>query len=107
MNLNIGENIRRIRREHDITQEKLAEYLNVSHQAVSKWESGAVFPDITLLPKLANIFGVSIDTLFGMDSRPPAVEIDKILSKVVMLSTGRQFTEAEVVNRALSVPIFF
>ncbi|MDR1630794.1 MAG: helix-turn-helix domain-containing protein [Oscillospiraceae bacterium] len=66
MNIQISETIRRLRKERGITQEELADIFNVSFQSVSKWERGECFPDITLLPALANFFKVSIDTLFGM-----------------------------------------
>ena len=66
MTLKIGETIKRLRKEQDITQEKLADYLNISYQAVSKWENGLALPDITLLPKLANFFGVSTDELLDL-----------------------------------------
>ncbi|MBE6930456.1 MAG: helix-turn-helix transcriptional regulator [Ruminococcaceae bacterium] len=64
----IGQRIRQFRREQGLTQEKLAETLGVTCQAVSKWETGETYPDITLLPTLANLFGVSVDSLLGMDA---------------------------------------
>jgi len=67
MSFTIGENIRDLRLERAITQEQLAEQLNVSAPAVSKWERGEAYPDITLVPKLAEILGVSTDKLFGVD----------------------------------------
>ena len=54
--LKIGENIKELRKAQDVTQEKLADYLNISYQAVSKWENGLALPDITLRPQLANFF---------------------------------------------------
>lgn len=51
----------------DLTQEDVADYLNITPQSVSKWERGETYPDITLLPALANIFETSIDLLIGMD----------------------------------------
>ena len=60
----IGKQIKFYRQEKQVKQEELAEYLGVSYQAVSKWETGASVPDIALLPKLAVYFGVSIDELF-------------------------------------------
>lgn len=62
----IGEQIKRFRLEKQVTQEELAEFLSVSFQAVSKWETGVSTPDISLLPKLAIFFGISIDELFEM-----------------------------------------
>ncbi len=62
----IGEQIKYYRQEKHVKQDELAEYLGVSFQAVSKWETGASTPDISLLPKLAMFFGISIDELFEM-----------------------------------------
>lgn len=67
MNLLIGENIKRIRRERDLTQEEVAAHLGVSFQSISKWERGDGYPDITMLPALANYFGISVDELLGMN----------------------------------------
>lgn len=58
-----GTYISHLRKEKDMTQIELADMLNVSHQAVSKWERGESMPDIGLLPKLSEIFGVSIDNI--------------------------------------------
>ena len=60
----IGVQIAKLRKEKNITQEELAKNLDVSAQAVSKWENGGA-PDLELLPKIADYFGVSIDYLFG------------------------------------------
>lgn len=68
MEINIGENIRRLRRERGITQGQLAEKLNITNAAVSKWERGDSFPDITMLFPIADYFGISIDELMGHDS---------------------------------------
>ena len=65
--MNIGETIRHLRRERDITQEVLAEYLGVSSKAVSQWECSRTMPDIAQLPVLANVFEVTIDELLGVD----------------------------------------
>jgi transcriptional regulator with XRE-family HTH domain len=65
MNINIGENIKILRKRKNITQEELAEYLGISFQSVSKWERGEGFPDITMLPDLADFFNISIDDLIG------------------------------------------
>ncbi len=63
--MNIGNNIKQLRQQKNLTQEQVAEKLGVSYQAVSKWENNSNTPDITLLPKIANHFGVSIDALFS------------------------------------------
>lgn len=64
MSLPLGDNIKRLRNEQKITQEQLAEYLNISYQAISKWENNITIPDVQLLPAIAEYFEVSIDELF-------------------------------------------
>ena len=66
--LYLSENLKKFRVLKSLTQEDVAEYLNVTPQSVSKWERGDCYPDITLLPALANIFETSIDLLIGMDA---------------------------------------
>lgn len=67
MKLNIGETIKKIRREREITQEEFAEVLGVSCQSVSRWENGSCYPDIELIPTIAEFFGISTDRLMGID----------------------------------------
>ncbi len=73
----IGGNIKRLRKERNYTQEELAELLNVTPQAVSKWENGNGLPDISQLVPLASVFGVSTDALLGVgtDENSEALEI--------------------------------
>jgi len=65
MEKTLSANISKYRKINKLTQEKLAGMLGVSFQAVSKWETGQSFPDLELIPKLAAVFKVSIDTLLG------------------------------------------
>lgn len=73
--MEIGKKIKNLRLEKNVKQEELAEYLGVSFQAVSKWETGASVPDIALLPGIAVFFGVTIDELFQM---PEEAEFERI-----------------------------
>ena len=66
--MSFGDKIKTLRRQSNYTQEKLAELLSISPQAVSRWETDVAMPDISLLPPIANLFGVSTDYLLGMDS---------------------------------------
>ncbi len=68
--MKIGENIRALRQSRMLTQEQVALHLGVSSQAVSKWETSANTPDIALLPGLADLFGVTVDALFGRETLP-------------------------------------
>jgi len=81
MNIYIGENIKRLRKEKDMTQETLADFLGVSFQSVSKWERGEALPDITLVPSIANYFGVTIDELMGNDKIINEEKIQKYLAE--------------------------
>lgn len=71
--MTLGNKIAQCRKAMNITQDTLAQQLGVSNQAVSKWESDQCCPDVMLLPKLADIFGITIDELFGREV-PPAQE---------------------------------
>ena len=62
----IGLKIKSLRKKKDLTQEKLAEYLGVSFQAVSKWETGVASPDLSMIIPLARLLGCSTDELFGL-----------------------------------------
>ena len=66
MELKIAEKIRKLRVEKNVTQEELAAHISISAQAVSKWERGEGYPDITLLPRIALFFGVTTDELLGV-----------------------------------------
>lgn len=64
----IGENIATLRKNQVMTQEALASAIGVSTQAISKWENNTNMPDISLLPIISNIFGVTIDELFRKEN---------------------------------------
>ncbi len=68
--MTIGKRIQTLRKEKNLTQEQLAEQIGVSAQAVSKWENDYSCPDISILPKLAEVLGVSTDTLLGVETLP-------------------------------------
>lgn len=70
-NFKLNENIGFYRKKLDLTQEELAQKLGVTNQTVSKWESAKSCPDISLIPKIADIFGISIDELFGREAKLP------------------------------------
>jgi len=76
--MNLGNKIRELRRANSLTQEQLAASLNISPQAVSKWEMGASFPDMTMIPILASFFKVSLDELFDFDVNNVEQEIESI-----------------------------
>lgn len=81
MKLQIGENLKRLRRAKDMTQEDLAQMLGVSYQSVSRWENGACYPDLELLPLLADFFGVSVDQLMGVNEAHAQQQINQYLDR--------------------------
>jgi len=81
MQLNLGNNIRNLRRRDKKTQEALSEALGVTPQAVSRWEAGGSYPDMNLIPSIANYFGVTIDELFGYQNQREN-RIDSLVSQI-------------------------
>ena len=79
--MNIGANIRKLRKEKRMSQEELAEHLHISSQAVSKWETGVSSPDIDMLPKLAILFGTSLDNLLDFDQSRVDAAIEDLLNE--------------------------
>lgn len=80
--LKLGENIKKFRLKSDLTQEQLADVIGVSAQAVSRWENGTTYPDITLLPTIANYFEITIDELMGMEDFKSEEQIKELLAKI-------------------------
>lgn len=81
----IAENLKSLRKVKDFTQEEVAEKICVSPQSVSKWERGECYPDITLLPSLANLYKVSLDALIGMD------KINDAEARVAIFESGHEY----------------
>ena len=100
--MNIGQKIKELRQENNLTQEELAEQLGVSPQAISRWENSTTYPDITLLPIIANMFDVTIDYLLDMDSYKMKEEIDKILEQsMVLFNQGKTKERGQLLEEAL------
>lgn len=95
--LSMNETIRARRRALGMTQEQLAERLGVSAPAVSKWEQGASYPDVTLLPALARLLGIDLNTLMGFARTPEKAEITRMLTRV------SDAARAEGVNAGLTL----
>lgn len=83
MDILIGDKIKELRKSRGITQEQLAEAIGISFQAVSKWENHIALPDITLIPALANYFGITCDELFGMNLMETKAQIEAICAEAV------------------------
>ena len=81
MTIYLSENIKRLRRENNLTQETLAEFLGVTFQSVSNWERGESYPDITILPEIASFFKVSIEDLLGVNKAEDEEDIKRLLEE--------------------------
>ncbi|ADL33394.1 HTH/TPR domain-containing protein [Butyrivibrio proteoclasticus B316] len=92
-------NLKKYRIQKDLTQEDVAEFLGITAQSVSKWERGESYPDITLLPALANIFETSVDLLLGMDTiRAEQTRLD-IHKKAISFQRSGNYDMAEKTYR--------
>lgn len=80
MKESMGQIIRRLRKERNLTQEELAEQLGVTFQAVSKWENDAGLPDISQVIPLATVFNVSTDVVFGIYGTDHETEVENIIN---------------------------
>lgn len=86
----VGKRIAELRKQEGLTQKQLADKLGVSNKAISKWETGEGFPDITMIPKLSAIFNVSSDYLLYKEGETFAdvssAEQESIAGKVFLIS---------------------
>lgn len=110
MDNTLGKRIASFRKENNLTQEQLAEMLNVTPQAVSKWENDIACPDISLLPELAKTFNVSIDELLiGKKEEKKVVELIPEEKRKdyndLMLRICVDSTEGDKVRVNLPIPI--
>ena len=78
MNVKIGAILKKLRKENNLTQDALASAVGVTPQAISRWESESGYPDIELLPALADFFSVSTDELLGYKLSEREEEIERI-----------------------------
>ena len=95
--MTIGERIKALRKKNDLTQEKLADYLCVSYQAVSKWECGASSPDLSLIVPLAKLLHVTTDELLGM--APPEAD-ERKREYDALYEKAHQPEQLEIAQRA-------
>ena len=104
MKLALGDNIRRFRRSMDMTQEQLAEQLGVSFQSVSRWENGTTYPDMELLPAIANLFSLTVDELLGVQTIRQEHDLNAIFTEAIALEKDGDYAAAvQVLRRALAV----
>jgi len=95
--LYIGENLKTLRKDKNLTQEEVAEILCVSPQSISKWERNDTLPDITMLPALANLYKVSVDFLIGMD------KINDSQAKNTVFHKGHEYLKNNDTTAAIEI----
>ena len=93
--MSIGKNIKKARQEADMTQEQLAELLNISVSAVSQWESDKTTPDISMIPALCNVFQMTSDKLLDIELEKNEEAIEAIRNEAVKFSSKGKGLEAE------------
>jgi len=102
MTVQVGGKIKALRARHGVTQERLAETLGITAQAVSRWESEACYPDIELLPAIADYFGVSVDDLLCVDRGKRDAKIKAYIEQAHGLQWQGVFDEpVDILRRAL------
>ena len=93
MSESLGQRLQRFRKRANLTQEEVATKLNITPQAISKWENDVSAPDISLLGEIADMFGVTVDELLGRQPQTiylpegPRKPIDSLMLKIKVLST--------------------
>lgn len=99
MKLQIGENLKKLRDEKGITQEQLSDVLGVSCQSVSRWELNVCYPDLELLPVIANYFDITLDDLLGMAYLRSEERRREIFTRALELERRENWQEAIAVLR--------
>jgi len=101
--MSIGSTIKKLRREHDMTQEQLAEYLGITANAISQWECDRTAPDISQLPLLAYVLDVSTDEILGVDARKFDSAVSKIIEEQAVYYAAGEFKKCvEILRKGLT-----
>lgn len=101
MQLYIGDNIKRLRKQRGITQETLADHMHISTAAVSKWERNDTLPDISMVIPLASYFGVSTDEILGLDAAKNEEKIKQYLDEANHLAAiGKARERFDLITKA-------
>ena len=101
MAMKIGEKIKQLRKNKNMSQEVLAGALGVTFQAVSKWETGTSMPDLSLIPAIASFFGVSIDELFDHNALENEKKVDAICREAARYRLSDPIRAEEILREGL------
>ena len=97
MKLSFGTNLKRLRRQRDMTQGDLADALTLSVQAISRYEMGSAYPDIEMLPVIAGYFGITVDDLLGVSKANSEKRMDEYLQ--MLLRTADRAERLAILRR--------
>ena len=109
--MNLGETISKLRKQKNMTQSELAQKLNVTDKAVSKWERNVSCPDVYTITKIAEIFNVSVDELMSaqkssqkkLESKQKVLGIFHLVLKAVALAMGIAVVVLSVLDDAVDI----
>ena len=99
--IKLGEKIKSLRKQKNISQEVFANYLGVSFQAVSKWENGNTMPDVTIIPAIASFFGVSTDELFDFNLFETEKHVEAICAESLRYRNSDVAKSEEILRKGL------
>ena len=99
--MKLGEKIKNLRKQKNISQEIFANYLGVSFQAVSKWENGNTMPDVTMIPAIASFFGISTDELFDFNLFETEKQVDAICTEAYRYRSSDAAKSEEILRKGL------
>ena len=103
MSLYFSENFKQLRKNKDLTQEQVADIFHVSPKAVSRWETGANYPDVEMLPHIAIFFNVTLDQLLGTEKIRDQEKVSEYVKDIRnLLNTGRLFDAIEMSRKGVS-----
>lgn len=102
MTIYFGETFKSLRKKKDLTQEQIADILCVSPQAISRWETESTYPDISLLPNIADFFGVTVDDMLGTDKTKTQAKINDYINCFDKAMNNEQYYDAsEIAHSAV------
>ena len=109
MAIYFSDKFKQLRKDNDLTQDQIADIFHISPQAVSRWETGATYPDIEILPHLAIYFKVTVDELLGTEKIREGTKVDEYIRDIRnLLNSGKLYDAIEMARKAVKeypVPI--
>ena len=102
MAIYFSEKFKNLRKSRELTQEEIANIFHVSPQAVSRWETGVTYPDIELLPSLADFFEITVDNLLGIDVKKKEERLEEIINQISDART-KQAVDENAIDQELEI----